>query len=95
MSEGSSPMKKLLFGAVIAMMIVNSLAVAYATPGDNWADRPWLEGECKWCPSWRSPASSGPPPWWLTPSRAPVCHLVKERVGTHNGHAVYRTLQVC
>ena len=25
----------------------------------------------------------------------PVCHLVKERVGTRHGHAVYRTLQVC
>jgi hypothetical protein len=90
-------MKKLLFGApVIMMMMVISSAVAYATPGDNWADRPWLDGECKWCPSWRSPASSDPPPWWLTPKAAVVCHLIKERVGTRrNGHAVYRTHQVC
>jgi hypothetical protein len=46
------------------------------------------------CPSWRSPASSDPPPWWLTPSQ-PVCRLVKERVGTRRGHAVYQTRQVC
>jgi hypothetical protein len=91
MSEGSSPMKNLLFGApVIMMMMVISSAVAYATPGDNWADRP---DECKSCPSWRSPASSKAPP--VVRSAFPVCHLVKERVGTHNGHAVYRTLQVC
>jgi hypothetical protein len=25
----------------------------------------------------------------------PVCHLVKERVGTRHGHPVYQTRQVC
>jgi hypothetical protein len=73
--------KRLLFGAVIVMMSVISSAVANATPGDNWADRPWLDGECKWC---GSHAYS-----------LPVCHLVKERVGTRHGHPVYQTRQVC
>src|SRR5438105_11339630 len=90
-----SDMMKLLFGAVIMMMSVMSLPVAYATPGDNWANRPWLDYECKWCPSWRSPASSDPPPWWRAPSPGPRCHLVKEPVGTRRGHAVYQTRQVC
>ena len=83
-------MKTLLFGAVIVMMVVISLAVAYATPGDNFADRPWLDNECKSCPSWRSPASSKAPP-----VVGSVCHLVKERIGTRHGHPVYQTRQVC
>ena len=80
-------MKTLLFGAVIVMMIVISLAVAYATPGDSAADRP--DGS-KWSPSWRSPASSKAPP-----VVGSACHLVKERIGTRHGHPVYQTRQVC
>jgi hypothetical protein len=52
--------------------------------------------------SWRSPASSDMPPVVPGSPRFPedfrrvtVCHLVKERIGTHNGHAVFRTLQSC
>ena len=80
-------MKTLLFGAVIVMMIVIPLAVAYATPGDSAADRP--DGS-KWSPSWRSPASSKAPP-----VVGSVCRLVKERIGTRHGHPVYQTRQVC
>jgi hypothetical protein len=46
-------------------------------------------------PSWRSPDSSDPPPWWLPQSSVPVCRLARERVGTRHGHAVYQTHQVC
>jgi hypothetical protein len=46
-------------------------------------------------PSWRSPDSSDPPPWWLPQSPVADCHLVKERVATRRGHAVYQTRQVC
>ena len=81
-------MKTLFFGAVIVMMIVISLAVAYATPGDSAADRP----ECKWCGSERS--NWGIP---LQPQVAarPVCHNVKQRVETRNGHFVSRIHRVC
>jgi hypothetical protein len=81
-------MKKLLFGVAVAMIAVSP---ALAGGGNN------MDGDqtCKACPSWRSPASSDPPPWWLTPSPVPVCHLVKERVGTRHGHAIYETRQVC
>ena len=80
-------MKTLLFGAVIVMMIVIPLAVAYATPGDSAADRP--DGS-KWSPSWRSPASSKAPP-----VVGSVCRLVKERIGMRHGHPVYKTWQLC
>jgi hypothetical protein len=72
--------------AVVAAMIAISPALA---GGDGDFDR------CKGCPSWRSPASTDPPPWWLTPSPVSACRLVKERVGTRRGHAVYETHQVC
>jgi hypothetical protein len=51
--------------------------------------------------SWRSPASSAAPPVVGSANfpedarRLPVCHVVKQRIGTHNGHAVYQTRQVC
>jgi hypothetical protein len=77
-------MKKLLLAAAIAMIVISPALAG----GDSDFDR------CKGCPSWRSPASSDPRPWWLTPSQ-PVCRLVKERVGTRRGHAVYETRQVC
>jgi len=82
-------MKTLLFGAAIAMIAV-SPALAGGGMGGMDAD----DG-CKGCPSWRSPASSDPPPWWLTQSPVPGCYLVKERVATRRGHVVYQTRQVC
>jgi hypothetical protein len=80
-------MKKLLFGAAITMIVVSpALGGLGMDQGDS----------CKGCPSWRSPASSDPPPYSLPQSAGPACHLVKERVGTRrNGHAVYQTRQVC
>jgi hypothetical protein len=81
-------MKTLLLGAAIAMIVISP---ALAGMGDGVGG-----GEfCKGCPSWQSPASSDPPPWWLTPSPVTACRLVKERVGTRRGHAVYETRQVC
>jgi hypothetical protein len=81
-------MKKLLFGGVITMIVVSP---AFGGLGLDQGD------SCKACPSWRSPASSDPPPPSLLPKiPVPGCHLVKERVGTRrNGHAVYQTRQVC
>ena len=83
-------MMKLLFGVAIAMIVISpALAIG---PGDSrFGDL----DRCKGCPSWRSPASSDPPPWWLTPSPVSACRLVKERVRTRHGHAVYETRQVC
>ena len=79
-------MKKRVFGAVI-MLIVASPALAGR---DNDIDM----DSCKICRSWRPPASSDAPP--VRPTPFPVCHLVKERVGTRrNGHAVYQTHQIC
>jgi hypothetical protein len=83
-----SVMKKLLLGVAIAMIVISS---ASAGMGDGIGGSEF----CKGCPSWRSPASSDPPPWWLTPSPVSACRLVKERVGTRRGHAVYETRQVC
>ena len=60
-----------------------------------------MGGDCKACPSWRSPASSAAPPVVGSANfpedvrKLRVCHLVKQRIGTHNGHAIYRTLQAC
>jgi hypothetical protein len=58
-----------------------------------------MGGDCKACPSWRSPASSAAPPVVgsanFPEDRLRACHLVNQRIGTHNGHAVYRTHQVC
>jgi hypothetical protein len=80
--------------AIAATMITVSPALGRDTDIDD--------GGCKTCPSWRSPASSEMPP--VVPGaphfpedfrRVTVCYLVKERIGTHNGHAVYRTLQSC
>jgi hypothetical protein len=45
-------------------------------------------------PSWRSDASSDPRPM-EEGGPIPVCHLVKERIATRHGHAVYQTRQVC
>jgi hypothetical protein len=75
--------------AVAATMIAISPALAGMGDGVGGGEF------CKGCPSWRSPASSDPPPWWLTPSPLSVCRLVKERVGMRHGQAVYETRQVC
>ena len=47
-------MKKLLFSAAITMIVVSP---ALGGMGDYLNS-----GSCKGCPSWRSPASSDPPP---------------------------------
>jgi hypothetical protein len=59
-------MKKLLFGAVVAMIVAS----------------PASAGGCKFCPSWRSDRSSDAPPAYgkefgapVAGSPAPVCHL--------------------
>jgi hypothetical protein len=79
--------------AVAATMITVSPALAEGKGSDRG------DGGCKACPSWRSPASDAEPPvvgWANFPEdRLRACHLAKQRIGTHNGHAVYRTLQVC
>ena len=79
--------------AVVAMMITVLPALGMGT-GEG--------GDGRVFSSWRSPASSDMPPVVPGSPRFPedfrrvtVCHLVKERIGTHNGHAVYRTLQSC
>ena len=68
--------------AVATTMMTVSPALAGMGDGVGGSDF------CRGCPSWRSPASSDPPPWWLTPSPP-------ARVGTRRGHAVYETRQVC
>jgi hypothetical protein len=80
--------------AVAATMITVSPALG--------RDHDLGDGSCKACPSWRSDASSDMPPVVGSanfPEDVPrlrrVCHLVKWRIGTHNGHVVYRTLQAC
>jgi hypothetical protein len=88
-------MKSLLFGAAIAVMVISP---ALAGSGNDLdADQ-----TCKGCPSWRSPASSDPPPVvgsGFPPDSAgrafSACHLVKERIGTRHGHPAYKTWQLC
>ena len=79
--------------AVVATMIAVSPALGRGDEGG---------GEGRIFSSWRSPASSDMPP--VVPGsahfpedfrRVPVCHLVERRIGTHNGHVVYQTLQAC
>ena len=93
-------MKKLLFGVMITMIAV-SPALAWDSDGLGGFGFGGfgVERDCKACPSWRSPASSDMPPV-VGPSIFPedrlrVCHLVKQRIGMHNGHAVYQTHQLC
>jgi hypothetical protein len=88
-----SIVKTLLFFAAAMLLL--------ATPAVAFLDDPFGPDTCKACPSWRSPASSDPPPVVGSANfpedvrRLRVCHLVKQRIGTHNGHAIYRTLQAC
>ena len=92
--KGESPMKSLLFGAAVAVIVI-SPALAGGGGNDMSTDQ-----TCKGCPSWRSPASSDPPP--VVGSGFPpdavgrafsACHLVKARIGTRHGHPVYQTRQ--
>ena len=77
-------MKRLLFGAVIMVIVISPALGNGFGLGD---------GSCKACPSWRSPASSDAPP--VLGSAFAVYRLVKERIGTRLGHPVYQTRQVC
>jgi hypothetical protein len=79
-------MKMLLVGTALVMIVISPALGRDNDMGDD---------SCKMCPSWRSPASSDPPPWWLPQNPVPACHLVRERVGTRHGHSVYQTRQVC
>jgi hypothetical protein len=90
-------MKMLLFGAVIAAIGI-SPALAGGIGGGGLGDL----DRCKGCPSWRSDASDAAPPVvgsafppQVVGPAFPVCHLVKERIGTRHGHAVYKTWQLC
>ena len=88
-------MKSLLFGAAIAVIVISPALAG----GSNDIS---TDQTCKGCPSWRSPASSDPPP--VVGSGFPpdsvgrafsACHLVKERIGTRHGHPAYKTWQLC
>ena len=89
-------MKGLLFGAAIVVIVI-SPALAGGGHGDMSTEQ-----TCKACPSWRSPASSDPPPVVgsgfppdaVGPASA-ACHLVKERIGARRGRPVYKTWQLC
>jgi hypothetical protein len=95
-------MMRLLFGAAIAV-IVTSPALAGGIGWGGKSDRDIGDFDrCKGCPSWRSPASSDPPPVvgsGFAPDAAgrafSACHLVKERIGTQHGHPAYKTWQLC
>jgi hypothetical protein len=77
-------MKNLLFFTAVALLLVESTA-AYAI-GDSVFTR-----TDKWSGSERE--VWGPP----QPQAAavPGCHNVRVRIGTHNGHAVYKTQRIC
>ncbi len=77
-------MKKLLFFTAAALLLAESTA-AYAI-GDSVFTR-----TDKWSGSEREVWGLPQPP----AAASPRCHNVRERIGTHNGHAVYQTRQVC
>jgi hypothetical protein len=78
-------MMKLLFGAATAAAMMAALSPAFAVQD--------LDDNCKLCPSWRSDRSDRPPPVQVAPP--PACRLIKQRIETRKGHAVYETRQVC
>jgi hypothetical protein len=81
-------MKSLLFFTAATLLLVGS-AVASESTSATFGER-----TCKWCGGERELSSeravSGIP---LQPQGAAsaACHKIKERVGTRNGKAVYRT----
>jgi hypothetical protein len=95
-------MKKLLLGAAIAMIAI-SPALAGGVGWGGRSDRDIGDFDrCRGCPSWRSPASDAAPPVMGSAFPAtsggpafPVCHLLKERIGTRHGRPVYKTWQLC
>ena len=74
-------MKNLLFFTAAALLLVES-TVAYAI-GDSVFTRTdtWSGGE-RFPPQPQAAVSPG-------------CHNVRVRIARHNGHAVYKTRQVC
>jgi hypothetical protein len=79
-------MKSLLFFTAATLLLVGS-AVASESTSATFSER-----TCKWCGGERAN--------WAIPlqpqgAASAVCHKIKERVGTRNGKAVYRTHQVC
>jgi hypothetical protein len=74
-------MKNLLFFTAAALLLVES-TVAYADPPSQNI----FERDDKWSGGERLPAA---------PQAQANCHNVRVRIGTHNGHAVYQTRQVC
>ena len=74
-------MKNLLFFTIAVLLLVES-TIAYADPpGQNVGER-----ASKWSGGERFPSQ---------PQAQANCHNVRVRIGTHNGHAVYQTRQVC
>ena len=76
-------MKNLLFFTAAALLLVES-TVAYADPpSQNIMERgdKWSGGE-RFPPQPQAAASPG-------------CHNVRERIGTHKGHAIYKTHRIC
>jgi hypothetical protein len=74
-------MKNLLFFTAAVLMLVES-TVAYADPPSQNI----IERGGAWSGGGRFPPQ---------PQAAANCHNVRVRIGTHNGHAVYQTRQVC
>ena len=79
-------MKNLLFFTAAALLLVES-TFAYADPPSQNI----MERTDKWSGSEREVWG---PPQPLT-AASPRCYNVRVRIGTHNGHAVYQTRQVC
>ena len=79
-------MKTLLFFTAAALLLVAS-TVAYSEHGDTPSER-IIERTNKWDGGERFPP--------LPQAAASLgCHNVKVRIGTHNGHAVYKTQRIC
>ena len=76
-------MKNLMFFTAAALLLVESTVVYADPPSQNIWERTdkWSGGE-RFPPEPQAAASPG-------------CHNVKVRIGTHNGHAVYKTQRIC
>jgi hypothetical protein len=75
-------MKNLLFFTAAALLLVES-TVAHAI-----GDSVFTRDDDKWSGGERFPPQ-------LQAAAGPGCHNVRVRIATHNGHAVYKTRQVC